>query len=1177
MPGRKDASEGGPFPARGALAVIAGLVAIMIGITASSSGAGGLVVAQASASPSGGPTGPSIKLLNPSGAYDPGLFPETQAPVTDDPKISDKFDGIDNAYHVVAAVSGAPSGAIVEAAIQYEGANEITVGELSPVPDNPNVYELFWDVPDGLSSGSATFVVRLFGQTSNGTDEVANDSVAVDVEHKDGDPPTEAEETAEWTWPSQNGPLGFYKPRGGQWRTFVEGFASASTVRVLFAYSTTPLGKAPKFTSCSGQITPGSAVNNRKPFSGQCALTGKDLPTQVTSLVVIAADIDNTHSGALAALSMDAADVHVVKPYVQTPDQMTLSLLPFPGPSNFDGTSPPDRGRRVAGDGCVAWTADVQDPLHRPVIGANIDVHLTGPNDSIQFGDDDDTGEAPGTFKNPDKGSHTVENGTYCNDPPDSSGGSGGGQPQAEHNVPGGNDIKHRESVGGTGVGGGAGPGQWKFYLYSETPGFTDITAWIDDEDIATLDEMRPADTDTLDPGEPVATARAQWYPQAPTLDFVPLGASGAVGSCTKFTLRARGGSAPIPGINVDIHAQGPNGDLDFCDPGDGTAHRAPDLGDHNAEDGGESSDKASSPPIQHTEGETDAAGNFVLGVVSPATGDTTLSAWIDGEKGFDNDVRATAEPSASATMTWATSATESKVSFLNPSPYGDATFVSNKKDVDVTYHIVTRVDSAIPVQGVELQLGTGTGADFEKSADLGLATQVAGSDTWELQWPAAVDDDTYTLRAHIVGTSSVADQEITVNNEGSLTDPTDAQDETVELTRPLNAAPVAFSRGATPVEGVASAGADALDLFYSKAGGNATPPSGSWIACGTVDLSGASTVQTFKGTCKINPQDQAFQVTAIAALAFDCMEPFPGNNCDTTVDPDTGIRQGANDSGDAHRIFGFEASPLVGLSPAENEDATGGCAKFVMRVTDQTGQALTGQNVDVHLTGPEETPNFCDPADGSASPRRAPDQGGHSVVSGHGDQGAHVSDGPDTQHTEGETNAQGAFVFGVKGNEPGDSRIEAFIDRNDNDVQDPEDGQDSALMHWVSPNACTQTGTAHGDVLTGTTGFDRICGRGGNDVIRGMGGNDVLLGAGGADVIKGGRGNDRASGGAGSDRLFGNAGNDSLKGGSGKDVLNGGAGRDACKTGPGRDKTRKCESGRSPSSSPRLVRGGTA
>jgi hypothetical protein len=1158
--------------ARRALALLAGLLALLIALTGTSSGSAPLVLAQASGSPSSGTSGPTIQLLNPTQGYDPVFSPSGDP---DSPKLSDKFDGIDRAYHVVASVVGAPSSALVEAYLQYPSQNEITVGTLTPVVGSADIYEFFWEIPDSLPDGEAVFRVRLYDQSSGGPVEKSADEVTVSMEQHAEDPPfdtQQADETIELTWPSQNGSLGFYKPKGGVWRTVIEGTTSSreptpqnsqtSAPAVGLAYSTSAPGKEPVFTSCVSNATGGGlAADGRRPFRFVCALAGNTLPTAVTAIAAIAEEPDNPqHSG---LQSMDSADVHRVQPYVQTPDQMAIKLIPLPG----SGTT--DRARRLAGSGCLNYFADVTDQLKRPVVGANVDIHIEGPDDNVQFGDDATAADLSGSYKNPEK-NHSVENAADC----DTAGADFG--EQGEHNVPGNDDIKHRESVGGTGVsgGGGAGPGQWRFQIDSGTVGFTNITAWVDDADLPAIKDPRPEDSDTLDPGEAVATARAQWYGQAPTIDFVPVGSSGAVGTCHKFLLRARSGSAPIPGINLDVHASGPNNDLDFCDPGDGTPHRAPDLGEHDSEDSGESGDKATTPKTQHTEGETDDAGNFVLGITSPGTGDTTITAWLDGEKDFDNDVQGTAEPTAGATMTWATTANESKISFINPSSYGDVSFVSNKTDADTKFHIVTRVDSAIPVQGVEIQLGTGTGADFEKTADLGPATQVAGTDTWELAWAADAEDASYTLRAHVIGTSSVADQEFTLNSASSM-DPTDRPDETVEITRPLNASVVPFSKGSTPVEGVASAGADALDLFYTKVGGNKTPVAADWISCGYVDLAGAATVQPFKGTCKLAAQDQAFQITGIAALTFDCLDPVPGNNCDGTADPDTGIRTGANDSGDAHRVFGLEASPLVGLSPAENEANSGACAKFVMKITDQSGQALSSQNVDVHLTGPGDTPNFCSPADGSASPRRAPDQGGHSVVSGHDDQGAHVADGPDTQHAEGETNGQGRFIFGVQANESGDSQIEAWVDQNDDDVRDSSEGLDTALMHWVGPNSCTEIGTTGDDVLTGTARPDRICGRGGNDVIRGKGGNDVLLGSGGADVVKGGGGRDRVNGGSGNDRLFGNGGNDALKGSSGVDVLNGGGGRDSCQTGPGRDKKKNCESGGAHTA--RMVRGGTA
>jgi hypothetical protein len=1187
-PSRVDASSRQRILARIALAFVAALVAVTVTLNGSPLGASAGPL-QASGSPSPAPTGPSIQLWNPAQGYDPGFDASGQMP-PDPPKISDKFDGIDRAYHVVATVAGAPANPLVEASIVIEGENERTVGTLSPAPASPEVWEMFWEVPDSLPDGPATFRVRLYEQTASGTVERGIDEVEVDIEQHE--PPADsqqADETIELTWPTQGGQLGFYKPRGGVWRTVIEGTTSSRNPRpsggpgagttapaIGLAYSTTAPGREPQFTSCASNIAGGGlTADGRRPFSLVCPLAGNTLPTQVTAIAAIAEETDNPeHSG---LQTQDSADVHRVAPYVQTPDQMTAALIPTPG----SGTN--DRARRLAGSGCLTYFVEVVDHLKRPVIGANVDMHIDGPTDQVQFATDTTTNPAEnsGTFKNPDRG-HGSENGAACDaafpdgeigDPMDT---------QGEHNVPGGDDVKHRESVGGTSVNGGGGAGangRFRFHIYSATAGFTNITAWVDEEDLVTLTEQRPADNDVLDPGEPVATARAQWYSQAPTLSIVPVGESAPAGTCTDFLLSARSGNAPIPGINLDVHATGPNDELDFCDPGGGTPRRAPDLGQHGGEDSGEGMDEGATPRSQHTEGETNDEGNFLLGIVSPAPGDTTLAAWLDGEKDFDNDVQgaATAEPATSATMSWASSSGDVTVSFLNPSPFGGVRKAARQVDSDGRYHIVARVDAPTFIQGLEFQLGTGSGESFAKTKDLGTATQVAGSDTYELTWPVDVADGDYTLRAQVVGSPVVADASITVNNTQGM-NPSDVPDATLELTRPLNVQPVFFSSGSTPVEGIASAGAEGVDVFYTKQGANITLAASHWIRCGFLQLDGRGNApQPFKTTCALVGSDLPTQVTAIAAVPFDCQEPLPGSGCNAAANAlPSGRNPGALDSGDAHRVFGLASSPRISISPAENEAGTGSCLKSVLRVTDPVGQALTGQNVDVHVSGPGDSPHFCNPEDGSASARRAPDQGGHSAVSGASDQGAHVSDQFDVHHTEGETNAEGRFVFGVTGNEAGDSQVFVWVDRNENDVPDGDESNDTALLHWVAPSGCTQVGTAQGDVLTGTADPDRICGKGGNDVIRGLGGDDVLLAGPGNDVVRGGGGNDTINASRGKDQLFGGEDDDTLKGAAGADRIAGGEGTDDCQGGPGRDRLKGCEGGGgSAALSPRLVRGG--
>jgi hypothetical protein len=1127
--------------------------------------------------------------MNPHPGYDPGLGnPPRQG--ADPPKISDRFDGIDSAYHLVAAAVNAPVDAIVEASYVRGTANEITIGQMSRVAGTEGTFELFWDIPDSLSDGAITIRVRVFQQTGAGFVELAKDEAAAVLEHREAAPPDDnfpADETMEITFPANGGPLGFYKSTGGIWRTVIDGSASGAVSEMDAFYSVVPLGREPVFKPCGHEtlfdkpqyhfgIGEDTSLEEPIPWQVVCALQATDVGSAVTAVAVVAEEGDKPDRSDVTfqpseELSQDSADVHTVAPYVQQDDQLKVTVTGDPNAQHLADT------RRVpSGNNCLSFMVTVVDQMQRPVEGANIDVHIQGPSDLVQFGNEATAdGPTSGGHKIPDKGAHATESGKNCD-------GNGGSGQQGDHNVPGGDDIKHRESSIGTGVDGGGGlvlPGQWRFHIWSGAgvTGFTNITAWIDDEPLPSPTEKRAADDDVLEASEKSATTRAQWYPGNPIAEFIPLGDAGPAGTCRPFIVKARAGTAAIPGINIDVHGTGPSDALDFCDPGGGSARTSPDQGPHDPEAPGESTDKATSPTTHHTEGQTDNEGNFTFGVVSPVTGDTRLVAWIDGEPERNNDVQAAGEPSTSATMSWASSSGDASVNFVNPSLYGGLTRakVAKQTDANALYHIVTRVDAPSLIQGVELQLGTGTGATFAKTKDLGVATQVLGTDTYELLWPVDVADGDYTLRAHIAGTTVSTDIPITVNNEEGM-DPRDVPDTTVELTKPLNAQLTSFLRRATPVEGIASAGTEGLHVYYTKAPANAPLASGDWIQCRFLQLDGTgSAPQPFQTSCPLQGADQATQVTGIAAVTFDCAEPLPGAGCDAATDAlPTGRNPGTIDSGDAHRVFGFDANPLIGLTPPENENSTNNCAKFVMQVTDETGQALPGENVDVHAAGPGDSPSFCNPGDGSATPRRAPDQGGHSAVSGHADQGAHVSDGSDIQHVEGETNSEGRFVFGVVADASGDTAISAWLDRTDDDVQGGDEPVDSSLMHWVSGTNCTQIGTARGDVLTGTSGADRLCGRGGDDVLKGKGGNDVLLSGRGNDVVRGGGGNDSINASRGKDRLFGDSGNDNLKGAAGRDRLNGGAGSDTCDGGPERDRVTKCESGnRSPS--PRLVRGG--
>jgi hypothetical protein len=115
-----------------------------------------------------------------------------------------------------------------------------------------------------------------------------------------------------------------------------------------------------------------------------------------------------------------------------------------------------------------------------------------------------------------------------------------------------------------------------------------------------------------------------------------------------------------------------------------------------------------------------------------------------------------------------------------------------------------------------------------------------------------------------------------------------------------------------------------------------------------------------------------------------------------------------------------------VFLEPRAPYANAGACVRFSLGIQ-QGGDPAGGENVDIHLRGPDPSTDFCDPTD--ASPRRDPDSGGHV---GNKDPNGSI-------HTEGETAGDGTFVFGVTAAAREDVKIKAWVDIADDDILDAE------------------------------------------------------------------------------------------------------------------------------------------
>ncbi|HEV2755944.1 MAG TPA: calcium-binding protein [Actinomycetota bacterium] len=1085
---------------------------------------------QPTPAPSGSPSGPAegeleVELLNPSTAYD------------DPPKISDRFDGADTRYTIAVRTTGSAESAIVEAYVAPQDSsgafgNDRTIGELTRVSEASDVWQLEWDIPPSFPEGLARVTVRAFVETPGGFVESGSDSVEAEIFYSDPTQgPVGAWETVDLKWPEQDGPFGWYKPRVGAWRAVFTGTTSAGASHVQMLVSVSPPGQPLTFTPCGSAAAtqaPGAAFRT---FTGECTLSALDLPSTVRAVAVVA-EFRNEATG---VRFLQGADVSAVQSYDVKPENMQITLAPqvlrAPAPATA----------------CHAVTATVTDEYGNLILGANVDLHATGPTESLTIFE---TGlVAPE--------GHPIEQTPVCP----------GGPPVvpttplklAEHNVPGAVDTKHMEMSAGSGLDYPALPtGQAIFRIASAAPGFTDLTAWVDDEEIRRQTDQRPSDSDTLDAGEPVAHSRIQWLGAPLTLSLDPVGGTAAAGTCFPYTVKARSGTDPAPAINVDVHATGPDDDLDFCDPAGALPRRAPERGSgataHEAEEVSESHHFASTgPDSQHTEGETDSAGNFVVGLTSPVTGDSSIVAWLDGEPGADDDVQGATETSSSGTISWATATGEAELGFINPSPYGGGGVTQGNgagtqvPDSGGSTTILVRVDMATHVPGVEVLLST----DNRKTYDLlGEAERVGSTDLYRLPWRIGLPDGVYGLRARIEGTSVVEDIDVKVG-AGDLVPMVPAPAyESLRILKPDLASGVPFTRRATVVSGRASAGAEGVDVFYTKVPAKDTPQATDWIFCGYAGLSGTGTSQQeFSTPCTLKGADQASQVTGIAAITYDCT----ADGCDanpTPPPPASGSpaapprEPGQKDTGQALRVFGYEASPLLALEPPETEAITGECRRMQLLLRDQTGQPIEGENVDLHLTTAGGA-RFCRPSD-AAPGLRAPRDGGHVAT---GDdpavqlEASHEG-GDGTIHTEADTLPDGSVVFGVTSPGSEDVQLTGWLDRNDDDVQGADEPADTALLHWVAPQGCSVVGSPGPDVLRGTRGKDVFCGFEGNDVLKGLRGADVVFGGPGRDVIRGG------------------AGRDTLRGGIGQDLLDGGRGRDTCRGGRGRDRLVRCESG---------------
>ena len=534
---------------------------------------------------------PTIKFLNPS---------DYSAPM----RISSKQDANgDTSYHLVAWAGEVPANPFVEfelspsPTLPGQSEDPTVIATINGTRVGTDTFEgslATSAIPDGQYFLRAILYAGFLGP-GTGT-EVARDQIPVTIQSSS----QTAANTAELAYPSNGGPVGFWKSGDKPGVGVFTGFASEGTAQVRALYTTSASGTDPEWKSCGyGSVSGGT-------FRVRCTLAADVSPTSVRAVAAVA---NSTPPPAPAAESADqTGDAHRVIPYLQNPTTVTWD--------------PPS----IAADQnkCTLMTATVRDQSGIPVATLNIDIHAQNPDDQLRFATQQVNGvNQHSAFQAPDT-AHGTEATAKCSaTDPDNK--------QGDHGVPGGNDIKHIESA----AAGTNNLGQFTAILISGIKGGTQLTAWGDEND-----------DDSLNSGEASGTAQMGWgeAPPPPTtsLNIDPSALTASVGTCERFTVTATQNGAGQSGQNVDIHISNPSG-VSFCNPGD-SGTTPPDSGGH-AGDVDPGTDNT-----HHAEGTTNSSGTLVFGVTSSTTGTTNVSAWLDGN---NNDAADSDESLTAGTIEW--------------------------------------------------------------------------------------------------------------------------------------------------------------------------------------------------------------------------------------------------------------------------------------------------------------------------------------------------------------------------------------------------------------------------------------------------------------------------------------------------------------------------------------------
>lgn len=445
---------------------VARYVSLLVALIALSAGTFVPAEAQVSAEP-------RIAFLNPSGfATRTGM-----GVVVTDNKPARPAEGSET-YRISAWISDAPADAGVEFELLKNGVSLETID--SGITLEMDTYEADWNIPATTPDGPYTLRATLFSNNEAIT-SVDQDITIVRVA-----------ERMQITYPGLDATKA--RPGDGSFGTFAplanelpeEGAATRSlpignvdgnhtggapgtgTSYVRAFYTVSEPGSTPEWIPCGTQGAPGQASGFAPSAANDGVRCTLQDPAHQTAVTAVAAVANDSEGGFDPAMNGAGDAVRVTEAYAQTPTGLNLTEG-----SAHTMIEPEDDGSYA----CHLVGLFLEDERGREILGANIDVKASGPNDKLRF----DTGllnEAG--LQPPDRHHAAFEPGYDCF----GNNAEGSLSDQADHQIFGGPDHKHVESDSG----GTEDDGYWGFSLWTPKESVGEkysarFTVWVDELD----------------------------------------------------------------------------------------------------------------------------------------------------------------------------------------------------------------------------------------------------------------------------------------------------------------------------------------------------------------------------------------------------------------------------------------------------------------------------------------------------------------------------------------------------------------------------------------------------------------------------------------------------------------------------------------------------------------------